>query len=133
MVCKRANQELWRNTPVSPLSLQYWSVYVGRDSVVCIEACYWFDGPGIESQWGRNFSHPSGPNLVPTQPPARWVPITFPRGKATRAWRLPPTPSKADVKETVELNFYSCGTSWAVLGRTLIRVLFRHNQLPLTG
>jgi hypothetical protein len=77
---------------------------VGRDSVVGIEICYWLDGPGIESQWGGgDLSHPSGPTLVPTQPLVRWVPILFPRVKAARAWRLPPTLSKADVKETVEL------------------------------
>ena len=30
---------------------------------------YGLDGPGIESRWGRDFSHPSTPALGPTQPP----------------------------------------------------------------
>jgi hypothetical protein len=30
--------------------------------------------PGIESRWGRDFSHMSRPALGPTQPPAQWVP-----------------------------------------------------------
>jgi hypothetical protein len=31
-------------------------------------------GPGIESRWGRYFSHTSTPVLGPTQPPVQWVP-----------------------------------------------------------
>ena len=58
MVCKRGNQELWRNIRVIPLSLQYWSVSVGRDSVVGIEAYYWLDGPEIESREGERFIAP---------------------------------------------------------------------------
>ena len=44
----------------------------------------------------------------------------FPRGKASRAWRWPPTPSSVEVKVRVELNLYSpSGPSWPVLGWTL--------------
>jgi hypothetical protein len=32
---------------------------VGRDSSVGIATLYGLDGPGIESHWGRDFSHPS--------------------------------------------------------------------------
>jgi hypothetical protein len=32
---------------------------VGRDSAVGIATRYGLDGPGIESRWGRDFSHPS--------------------------------------------------------------------------
>jgi hypothetical protein len=47
---------------------------MGRDSVVGIATRYELDGPGIESRWGRDFQHPSGPALGPTQPPVQWVP-----------------------------------------------------------
>ena len=46
----------------------------GRDSSVGIATRYGLDGPGIESQWGRGFPHPSRPALGPTQPPIQWVP-----------------------------------------------------------
>jgi hypothetical protein len=61
-------------------------MYVGRDSVVGIATRYGLDGPGIESLWGRDFSQPSRPALVPTQPPIQWVPGLFPGGKAAGAW-----------------------------------------------
>ena len=47
---------------------------MGRDSSVGIATRYGLDGPGIESRWGRDFSHLSRPALGPTQPPAQWVP-----------------------------------------------------------
>ena len=43
------------------------------DSSVGIATGYGLDGPVIESQWGRNFPHPSRPALVPTQPPMQWI------------------------------------------------------------
>ena len=49
-------------------------MYKGQDSAVGIATRYGLDGPGIESQWGRDFPHPSRPALGPTQPPVEWVP-----------------------------------------------------------
>jgi len=53
--------------------------------------CYGLDGPGIESQWEAKFPHPFRPALGPIQPPIQWVPGLSTRGKATMAWRCPPT------------------------------------------
>jgi hypothetical protein len=44
------------------------------DSSVSIVTSYGLDGPGIKSQWGRDFLHPSTPALKPTRPPIQWVP-----------------------------------------------------------
>jgi hypothetical protein len=43
-------------------------------SSVGIATRYRLDGPGIESRWGRGFSHRSRPALRATQPPVQWVP-----------------------------------------------------------
>jgi hypothetical protein len=55
----------------------------GRDSSVGIATGYLLDGPGIESRWGRDFSHTSRPALGPTQPPVQWVQVAcfFDKGK----------------------------------------------------
>ena len=47
---------------------------MGRDSAVGIATRYGLEGPGIDSQLGRDFPRPSRPALRPTQPPAQWVP-----------------------------------------------------------
>jgi hypothetical protein len=59
---------------------------VGRDSSVGIATRYGLEGPGIESQWRRDFPQPSRPSLGPTQPPVQWVPGIFPGSKAAGAW-----------------------------------------------
>ena len=43
----------------------------GRDSVDGIATRYGLEGPGIESQWGRDFLHLSRPALELTQPPVQ--------------------------------------------------------------
>ena len=57
---------------------------VGRDSSAGIVICYGLDGQGIESQWMRDFPHPSRPALGLTQPP---VLSPFSGGKAAETWR----------------------------------------------
>jgi hypothetical protein len=46
----------------------------GQDSSVGIVTGYGLDGLGIESRWGRDFSHLSRPALGPIHPPVQWVP-----------------------------------------------------------
>ena len=94
---------------------------MGRDSSVGIATRYGLDGPGIESRWGQDYPHPSRPALGPTQLPIQWVPGLFSGGKAAGAWRWPPTPSSAEVKESVELYIYSPSVPlWSVLRWTLL-------------
>ena len=58
---------------------------------------------------GRDLPHQSRPALEPTQPP---VPGLFLGDKAAGAWRWPPAPSSAEVKEIVELHLcLPCGPS----------------------
>ena len=68
---------------------------MGRVSSVGIATRYGLHGPGIEFRWDEDFPSPSRPALGPTQPSMQWVLGLFPGGKATGAWRLPPTPSSA--------------------------------------
>jgi hypothetical protein len=53
--------------------MQFKNVTVTSYSSVGIANGYGLDGPGIESRWGRDFSHTSRPTLEPTQPPIQWV------------------------------------------------------------
>jgi len=58
-----------------------------RDNVVDVVIRYRFDGPGIESRWGRVFLHPSRPALVPIQPTVQGVTGLLASSKAAGAWR----------------------------------------------
>jgi hypothetical protein len=66
-------------------------------------------------------SNPGGGDIFRTCPDRPWGSPSllyseyrvFPGGKATGAWRWPPTPSSTKVKERVELYLYSpFGASW---------------------
>ena len=50
-----------------------YTMHVGRDSAVSIEARYGQESPGIEFRWRRDFPNPSRPALEPTQPTAQWL------------------------------------------------------------
>jgi hypothetical protein len=58
-----------------------WDISVG------IATRYRLGGPGIESQSGRSFLHPSRPALGWTQPPIQCVPGPFPGGEVAGEWR----------------------------------------------
>jgi len=73
-------------------------------------------------------SNPGGGEIFRTRPDWLWGPPSilynwyrvFPGCKAAGAWRWPPTPSRPEVKERVQLYLYSpSGPSWPVLGWTL--------------
>ena len=59
------------------------------------------DVRGIESRWGRDFSHPSRPAPNPTQPHLMWVSSLFPGGKAAGAWCWHPLLSNDEVKSYI--------------------------------
>jgi hypothetical protein len=67
-----------------------------RESAVAIATRYGLDGPGNESRWGVRFS-------ASVQTGTR----VFPGGKVAGAWRCPPIPSSAEVKERLEIYLYS--------------------------
>jgi hypothetical protein len=62
-------------------------------SSVGIATDYGLDGPGIESRWGRDFSHTSRPTLGPTQAPVQWVPGLPGVKRPGRGADHPPPPS----------------------------------------
>ena len=99
--------------------MDYNNLKGGRDSSVGIATRYGLDGQGIESQWRRDFPHPSRPALRPTQPPVQWVP-GLSRGvkRPERGVDHPPSTKRRGHKR-VGLYLYSpSGTQWPVIGRT---------------
>ena len=92
-------------------------MYVGRDISAGIATRYGLDGPRIEPRGGSRFSAPfqTGPGAHP----ASYTMGTgsFPGVKRLGRDVYHPRPYSAEVKERVELYFYSIsGPSWAVKG-----------------
>ena len=93
----------------------------GLDSSVGIATCYGLDGPGIESRWGRDFTHTSGPAVVSTQPHVQWIPCHSLGVKRPKRGAHHPPQSKCRGHEKVGLYLYSTsGPQWPVVGRTLL-------------
>ena len=94
---------------------------VCRDSIVGIATRYGLDGRGIQSQCGRDFSHPSRRALSPPSLLYSGYRVSFPGVKRSGRGVDHPPPSSAEVKERIELYLYSpSGPSWPVIGRTLL-------------
>jgi hypothetical protein len=90
----------------------------GPDIGVGIATGYGVDGPGFESWWGRDFSHPSKPALGSTQPPVQWVP-DLSRGYRSQGVALT-THLASRLKKESGLHLYSSsGVSWPLLRWTL--------------
>jgi hypothetical protein len=70
----------------------------GPGSSVCIATGYGLDSPGIESRWGRDFSHLSRLALGPTQPPVVGT-GSFPGVKRLGRGADHPPPSSTEVKK----------------------------------
>jgi hypothetical protein len=94
----------------------------GPGSSVGIATDYGLDGPGIESRWGRDFSHTSRPTLGPTRPPVQWVPglswgvkrpgcgadhppLLAPKSRKSRAIPLPPSGPSGLLRGTFTFTF----------------------------
>jgi len=84
-------------------------------------------GLSLATGWKVRGSNLGGGEIFHTRPDRSWGPPSvlyngyrvFPGDKAVGAWRWPPTPSSAKVKERVELYLFSpFGPSWPVLGWT---------------
>jgi hypothetical protein len=79
-------------------------------SVVGISIRYGLEGRGIESQWGRNFPHPSRPDSY-TMDTGSFPGVKLPDRDVDH-----PISSRDEVKDRTELYFYSFSRpSWPVL------------------
>jgi len=104
---------------INTLYVQYAFRLRSPDSSVSIATRYELGGPGIKSRWGEIFR--TCPDRSRGPPSLLYNGYrVFPGSKAAGAWRWPPTPFSAEVKEIVELYLYSpSGLSWPVAGWTL--------------
>jgi hypothetical protein len=99
----------------------FFPVFIGLSTRAGIATRYGLEGPGIEFRWWRDFPHPSRPALGPTQSPIQWVPGLFSGGKAAGAWRWPPTPSSAEVRQSRAIPLLSL---WAFVACSRVNFTF---------
>ena len=89
----------------------------GWDSSVATATRYGLDGPGIESRWGQDFSHPSRPALGAHPPSYTMGTGPFPGVKRPGRGVDHPSIYSTEVKKRVELYLYSSfGPSCPILG-----------------
>ena len=74
---------------------------------------------------GASFSQPSGPALVPTQPPIQWVPGLLPDDKAAGGGVLTTHPNLRPSFKSRAISVLPSGPSCLVLGWTLLFCMYR--------
>jgi hypothetical protein len=89
----------WIRMPLNRVTLIFYFFwyFCGSVGVVGIAIGYGLDGPGIESQWGRDFPHLYRPTLGPTRPSVQCVPGLFGGKKRSGRDADPSPPSSAVV------------------------------------
>jgi hypothetical protein len=112
MLCKRSLSIPWNVETCA--SSAYWGI-----NMLAIQ--YGLDGPGIESQYRRDFLHPSGPALWPSVLLHNAYRVLCPPVVKRPGFGVNhPPPSSAEVKERVEMYIHSPSVpSRSVLERNL--------------
>jgi hypothetical protein len=93
---------------------------VSWDSVVGVATGFWFDGPGIEARWGRDFPHSSTPFLWLTQPHIKVKQCHSPGLKRPGLGVNHPLPYHTEVKRRVELEGYRVNFTFVELREEII-------------
>jgi len=104
---------------------------------------HWGDGPRLLSRHSDSLRAGRFGDRIPvkgeifrTGPDRPWGPRillykgywVFPGGKAAGAWRWPPTPSSAEVKERVRLYLYSPSRAFVACSRVSFTFTFTHRD-----